>query len=202
MERLRGRRHARPESRRQSGNGQAGRPRPGERRRKPAEPLVRRLADGEDLKKKRENVDFERGRSAGLKQLEKRSRSWAVVSRWPTRRCPDRRAAGRRHQWWNRWGLRRAAGSNQRTGAGRRRYSGGFRGEYVPEGMGFGGGRVGRGLDRRKSPPPPAPPPFVVREYAHQHPSSPAGSRTDFTETVFWHPVLVLPKDGAKCRST
>jgi hypothetical protein len=41
------------------------------------------------------------------------------------------------------------------------------------------------------------PPPFVVREYAHQHSAAPTGDRTDFAETVFWHPVLVLPKDGA-----
>jgi hypothetical protein len=44
----------------------------------------------------------------------------------------------------------------------------------------------------------PAPSPFIVREYAHQHTPAPAGDRTDFAETVFWHPVLVLPQDGAK----
>jgi hypothetical protein len=39
-------------------------------------------------------------------------------------------------------------------------------------------------------------PPLVVREYAHAHAavSGPA-VRSDFTETVYWHPVLVLP-DG------
>ena len=39
-------------------------------------------------------------------------------------------------------------------------------------------------------------PPLVVREYAHLRPAnlSPA-LRTDFTETIYWHPVLVLP-DG------
>ena len=73
-----------------------------------------------------------------------------------------------------------------------------FAGMYVPDGEAFGGGRGGRGrgLDRRKALP--EPPPFVVREYAHQHAPSSAGDRTDFAETVFWHPVLVLPKDGAK----
>jgi hypothetical protein len=39
---------------------------------------------------------------------------------------------------------------------------------------------------------------FIVREYAHQHAAAPAGDRTDFAETVFWHPVLVLPREGAK----
>jgi hypothetical protein len=39
-------------------------------------------------------------------------------------------------------------------------------------------------------------PPLVVREYAHHHPTPGAGgSRDDWTETVFWQPVLVLP-DG------
>ncbi|HEY1378997.1 MAG TPA: alpha-2-macroglobulin family protein, partial [Gemmataceae bacterium] len=56
-----------------------------------------------------------------------------------------------------------------------------------------GGGR-GPGLALADAPPPP----FVVREYAHRHSPAPAGDRTDFAETVFWHPVLVLPKDGAK----
>lgn len=38
--------------------------------------------------------------------------------------------------------------------------------------------------------------PFAVRIYAHQHQtSSPDGIRDDFTETLYWHPVLVLP-DG------
>ncbi|MFO0926635.1 MAG: alpha-2-macroglobulin family protein [Gemmataceae bacterium] len=38
--------------------------------------------------------------------------------------------------------------------------------------------------------------PLVVREYAHVHrPGESAAMRTDFTETVYWHPVLVLP-DG------
>lgn len=40
--------------------------------------------------------------------------------------------------------------------------------------------------------------PFIVREYAHlprkADPTDP--TRTDFTETVLWHPVLVLPGDG------
>ena len=40
--------------------------------------------------------------------------------------------------------------------------------------------------------------PFVVREYAHAKPVAPIGddTRTDFTETVYWHPMLVLPEDG------
>jgi len=39
--------------------------------------------------------------------------------------------------------------------------------------------------------------PFIVREYAHQRDPSLGDVRADFTETVYWHPVLVLP-DGGK----
>jgi hypothetical protein len=38
--------------------------------------------------------------------------------------------------------------------------------------------------------------PFVVREYAHQRDPSLGDVRVDFTETVYWHPVLVLPGSG------
>jgi hypothetical protein len=41
----------------------------------------------------------------------------------------------------------------------------------------------------------PAVQPFVVREYAHRHRPGPKNTRTDFAETLYWHPVLVLP-DG------
>lgn len=34
--------------------------------------------------------------------------------------------------------------------------------------------------------------PCIVREYAHRHTPSPDGLRRDFTETLYWHPVLVL----------
>src|SRR5262249_11963703 len=44
--------------------------------------------------------------------------------------------------------------------------------------------------------PQPAVPPFVVREYAHQRDPSLPALRSDFTETVYWHPVLVLPESG------
>ncbi|HSQ58572.1 MAG TPA: alpha-2-macroglobulin family protein, partial [Gemmata sp.] len=37
---------------------------------------------------------------------------------------------------------------------------------------------------------------FVVREYAHQRDPLLGDVRADFTETVFWHPVLVLPDTG------
>jgi hypothetical protein len=37
---------------------------------------------------------------------------------------------------------------------------------------------------------------FYVREYAHQRDSSLGDIRADFTETVYWHPVLVLPDSG------
>jgi len=38
--------------------------------------------------------------------------------------------------------------------------------------------------------------PFIVREYAHQRDSSLGDVRGDFTETVYWNPVLVLPESG------
>ncbi len=62
----------------------------------------------------------------------------------------------------------------------------------VPPGAGgFGPGGPGFGA-------PAIPPavPFVVREYAHQRDSALGEVRADFTETVFWHPVLVLPENG------
>jgi len=37
---------------------------------------------------------------------------------------------------------------------------------------------------------------FTVREYAHVRDSSFGDVRSDFTETVYWHPVLVLPRSG------
>ena len=51
-----------------------------------------------------------------------------------------------------------------------------------------------RELGRRVSLPP-VNDPSVVREYAHHHQAQKDDVRRDFTETVFWHPVLVLP-DG------
>ena len=42
---------------------------------------------------------------------------------------------------------------------------------------------------------PPAAPPSIVREYAHERNPS-LGVRGDLTETVYWHPVLVLPETG------
>ena len=38
-------------------------------------------------------------------------------------------------------------------------------------------------------------PPLFVRQYAHRHVGGESEARSDATETVFWHPVLVLP-DG------
>jgi hypothetical protein len=37
---------------------------------------------------------------------------------------------------------------------------------------------------------------FTVRQYAHQHLPGPPGVRSDFTETVFWHPMLLADADG------
>lgn len=38
--------------------------------------------------------------------------------------------------------------------------------------------------------------PFVVREYAHERDPALGEVRSDFTEAVYWHPVLVLPDTG------
>jgi hypothetical protein len=43
--------------------------------------------------------------------------------------------------------------------------------------------------------PVPPPPPIMVREYAHHHVHGDQDVRSDFAETLYWHPVLVLP-DG------
>ena len=37
---------------------------------------------------------------------------------------------------------------------------------------------------------------FIVRQYQHQHRSGPAGARTDFAQTLFWHPLLLTDADG------
>jgi hypothetical protein len=46
----------------------------------------------------------------------------------------------------------------------------------------------------RRSPPPA----LIVREYAHQHVRAEDNTRSDFAETVFWHPVLVLANGQAE----
>lgn len=68
---------------------------------------------------------------------------------------------------------------------------------------GFGGVAPGpiagppgiRAMDQPAAPPPAAPP-ALVREYAHQRDPSLGDTRVDFTETVYWQPVLVLPTSG------
>jgi hypothetical protein len=37
---------------------------------------------------------------------------------------------------------------------------------------------------------------FTVRQYAHQHLAGPPGVRSDFAETLFWHPLLLAGADG------
>ena len=59
-------------------------------------------------------------------------------------------------------------------------------------GMGQIGGELAQRLERYR---------FTVRQYAHQHVpdpqvGAPPGVRTDFTETVFWHPLLLADADG------
>ena len=59
-------------------------------------------------------------------------------------------------------------------------------GKPFPGGGGFGPPGI----------PQPVMTPFVVREFAHQRDPSLGEVRSDFTETVYWHPVLVLPENG------
>ena len=79
----------------------------------------------------------------------------------------------------------------------RRGVPGGFPGGPAAAGQPFPGpggfGPAGPGLP---PPPPPIVAPFVVREYAHQRDPSLGDVRSDFSETVYWHPVLVLPESG------
>ena len=37
---------------------------------------------------------------------------------------------------------------------------------------------------------------FPVREYAHQHSEGDPGVRSDFSETVYWHPLLIADASG------
>jgi len=50
-----------------------------------------------------------------------------------------------------------------------------------------GGGEAGKKEDGRG---------FKVRQYQHQHRSGPTAARTDFSQTLFWHPLLLTDADG------
>ena len=63
-------------------------------------------------------------------------------------------------------------------------------------GQPFGGPAGPGGFGGPGFPPPPVVMPFVVREYAHQRDAALGEVRSDFTETVYWHPVKVLPEGG------
>ena len=54
-------------------------------------------------------------------------------------------------------------------------------------GMGQIGGKLAQRLEEYR---------FTVRQYAHQHVQGPPDVRSDFTETVFWHPMLLADADG------
>jgi hypothetical protein len=61
----------------------------------------------------------------------------------------------------------------------------------------FAGLKAAKPLAAEKMPmrPQPAAQPMLVREYKHVRADGPAEERYDFAETLYWHPVLVLP-DG------
>jgi hypothetical protein len=124
--------------------------------------------------------------------------------------------------------LEQAKGADRKAvarGDARREFAGKAKaGDFAPgrfaRGMpaaGFGGRRGGPAGGPAGIPPPPGQPgawagdadgrlaylpplpPMEVREYAHRRdPKFPPELRQDFTETVFWHPVLVLPDGKAK----
>jgi len=61
--------------------------------------------------------------------------------------------------------------------------------EAVRERMGGGGGFDGRaGMLKQHR--------FTVREYRHKHTPSEPGVRSDFAETLYWHPLLLTDADG------
>jgi hypothetical protein len=66
----------------------------------------------------------------------------------------------------------------------------------VGAGIPVGGPMPPAGFGGRGPIPLPPAVPFIVREYAHQRDSAFSEIRSDFTETVYWHPVLVLPDSG------
>lgn len=53
-------------------------------------------------------------------------------------------------------------------------------------------------VEKKESPAEPLPGPFVVRDYAHVHTRGEHQARSDFTETLFWHPVLVAANGKAE----
>ena len=55
-----------------------------------------------------------------------------------------------------------------------------------------------RNLLPRMPVPPPLPPPFVVREHVHFRSSGGNKEPSDMADTLFWHPVLVLPDGTAE----
>ena len=59
-------------------------------------------------------------------------------------------------------------------------------------------GRLAKKRDRGGEARAPLPEPFVVRVYAHQHKPVTDGVRRDFTETVYWHPVLILANGNGR----
>jgi hypothetical protein len=76
----------------------------------------------------------------------------------------------------------------------RRQDQGGLRAAMPPIAFGGAGGFGRPEMPRQLAPT--KPPAFAIREFAHHHTVAVPGQRTDWAETLYWHPVLVLP-DGA-----
>jgi hypothetical protein len=72
---------------------------------------------------------------------------------------------------------------------------GGFPAGIPPQGP--GGGALG-GVEMPRLIALEKPPAFVIREFAHAHAVTIPGQRSDFAETLYWQPVLVLPDGSGK----
>jgi hypothetical protein len=75
---------------------------------------------------------------------------------------------------------------------------GGGAGGAFPGRGGFAADPQSRVRMLRKELAPPPPEPLVVRQYAHQRAPASGEGRSDFAETLFWHPALVVPVGGAE----
>jgi hypothetical protein len=159
----------------------------------------------------------DRERDAFLGQLEKLDKKGEIADL--KQEVGEQQMLGRRLLQANRQQGMPQAGGRRLNGGFQGGFGGGLGGAMPPGGPGaapaggIGGARGGFGaggmlglaqpfgLEARDLAvealvPPPPPQPLIVREYAHVRPTSgPSDVRADFVDTVYWHPVLVLP-DG------
>ncbi|MFO0809348.1 MAG: alpha-2-macroglobulin family protein [Gemmataceae bacterium] len=156
-----------------------------------ADPPVGREAKGYDAGKDLYELERDRLRPKALagadrpvddadKKLDGRAR--LADDEAPRKLVEDRRRAGLER------GFGPAGGGGGGFGGGRGPVPADFEGQAKLGQMGMSG----RGLDRVRA----VASPFVVREYAHHRQAVRGEARDDFTETLFWHPAVVVPKGG------